>query len=88
MKWMLCALPALMLAGCGASAPRQVSVAVPVECRVLTPARPAMPTESLAPGVELDRFVASAMAEIEIREGYEVKLRAVVDACTAPIRPS
>jgi hypothetical protein len=46
-----------------------------------------MPTAALSPGVSLDRFAASATAEIELREGYEIELRAALDACTAPIAP-
>jgi hypothetical protein len=62
-----------------------VKVPVPVECRVEVPARPAMPTESLSPSVDLDRFSASALAEIELREGYEGELRAALDECAKPI---
>lgn len=62
-----------------------MKVPVPVECRVEVPARPAMPTESLSPSVDLDRFSASALAEIELREGYEGELRAALDECAKPI---
>ncbi|WP_325001199.1 hypothetical protein [Variovorax sp. PMC12] len=44
-----------------------------------------MPTEALAPGVDLDRFAAAAMAEIELREGYELELNAALAHCTAPM---
>jgi len=64
---------------------RMVKVPVPVECEVEVPARPAMPTEALSPGVDLDRFSASALAEIELREGYEGELRAALGACVRPI---
>lgn len=74
------------LAGCGVSPLQTVKVPVPVECRVQTPARPAMPTEALTPGVDLDRYVAASQAEIELREGYEGELRAALAQCTAPIR--
>lgn len=74
-----------LLIGCGTAAPQRISVPVPVECRVQTPARPAMPTDSLAPGVDLDRFIVSAIAEIEIREGYEIELRAALASCMEPI---
>lgn len=84
----LAAIASLALAACGTAGVTKIKVPIPVECRVQTPARPAMPTEALAPGVELDRFAASAMAEIEIREGYELELRAAVDSCTAPVAPS
>lgn len=61
---------------------RTVKVPVPVECRVEMPARPAMPTEAPIPGVDPDRFAASAMAEIELREG-EGELRAALGICAA-----
>jgi hypothetical protein len=72
------------LAACGMAPLQTVQVPVPVECRVVVPARPAMPTEALTPGVDLDRFSASALAEIGLREGYEGELRAALDTCTAP----
>jgi hypothetical protein len=65
---------------------RTVKVPVPVECEVEVPARPAMPTEALSPGVDLDRFSASALAEIELREGYEGELRAALAECVKPVR--
>jgi len=76
---------AAALAGCGAIAVRPVNVPVPLECRAETPARPAMPTENLVPGVDPDRFAAAAMAEIELREGYEGELRAALGACLKPL---
>ncbi|CAA2107076.1 hypothetical protein VVAX_04055 [Variovorax paradoxus] len=69
------------LAACGVAPIQAVKVPVPVECRVEVPARPAMPTEALSPGVDLDRFSASALAEIELREGYESELRAALAEC-------
>ena len=45
-----------------------------------------MPTESLSLGVDLDRFAASAMAEIELREGYEGELRVALEKCTVTVR--
>ena len=79
---------AACVAACGTAPLQTVKVPVPVECRVQTPARPAMPTEALAPGVDLDRFVAASQAEIELREGYEGELRAALEQCTAPLHPS
>ncbi len=70
-----------LLAACGVAPIQTVKVPVPVECRMEMPARPAMPTEALLPGVDLDRFSASALAEIELREGYEGELRAVLAGC-------
>jgi len=77
----LCAV----LAGCGVAPLQPVKTPIPIECRVQRPARPAMPTGALAPGVDLDRFAAAAMAEIELREGYELELNAALDACTSQI---
>ncbi|RYF80357.1 MAG: hypothetical protein EOO29_14170 [Comamonadaceae bacterium] len=79
-------LACVVLAGCPSTMPRTtvqtVSVPVPVECRVHEPARPALPTEALRSGqVSLDAFVAAAAAEIEAREGYELELRAALQAC-------
>lgn len=82
---------ALMLAGCGATAPRveiqRVNIAVPVECKEQAPQRPVMPTETLQPGADLDQFTQAAMAEIERREGYEWQLMAALAICTRPIKP-
>ncbi|MFL9670407.1 hypothetical protein WIX39_025975 [Variovorax sp. AB1(2024)] len=64
---------------------QSVKVPIPVECRVMRPGRPAMPTAALAPGVDLDRFAAAAMAEIELREGYELELNAALDVRTTEI---
>lgn len=85
---LLAALMALagLLAACGVAPIQTVKVPIPVECRVDMPARPAMPTEALSPGVDLDRFSASAMAEIELREGYEGELRAALAECAKPLR--
>ncbi|WP_234197153.1 hypothetical protein [Pseudacidovorax sp. NFM-22] len=75
-------LSAALLAGCVAGAPVRVNVPVPVECRAKEPERPAMPTESLRVGVDVDRWVAAAQAELLLREGYEAELVAALSACT------
>jgi hypothetical protein len=78
-----------LVSACGVAPVREVKVPVPVECRVEPPARPAMPTEALALGVDVDQFSASALAEIELREGYEGELRAALAECVAPVgRPA
>ena len=83
-------LALMLLAGC-ASGPRvelqRVNVPVPVECREPTPDRPVMPTEALLPGVHPFVLLQSALAEIDRREGYEVRLRAALEICTTPIKP-
>lgn len=75
-----------VMAGCNATLP-QTRVPVPVECREEIPERPVMPTEALPARVPLDTFVQAATAEIERREGYEVRMRAALVACTAPLGP-
>ncbi|MXN31059.1 hypothetical protein [Delftia sp. CH05] len=83
-------LGALALAGCG-SVPRvevqTVKVPVPVECREPIPDRPAMPTEALAEDADPFQLLRAALAEIDRREGYEIRLQAALMACTLPIRP-
>lgn len=64
---------------------QRVKVPVPVECREPVPDRPVMPTEALAPGVALFELVQAALAEIDRSEGYEVRLRAALLICTAPV---
>lgn len=82
--WAL-ATTAALLAGC-ATQVQQLKVPVPVECRAVVPTRPAMPTEALAPRVDLDRYVAASQAEIEVREGYEIELRAALSECTSALK--
>jgi hypothetical protein len=65
----------------------QVKVPVPVECRVAVPPRPAMPTEGFESRPSIDIFVQGALAELQIREGYEGQLRAGLEACTEPMGP-
>lgn len=87
MKMILIAA-ALVLAGC-ATTPgvATVKVPVPVECRETVPDRPIMPTEQFSEKPAIDQYQRAARAEIERREGYEVKLRTALEACTAPIQP-
>lgn len=77
-------LAALVLAGC-ATAPRveiqTVKVPVPVECREPIPDRPSMPTEALAEDVNPFDLLRASLAEIDRREGYEVKLVAALENC-------
>ncbi len=83
-------LGVLALAGCGA-VPRvdvqTVKVPVPVECREPVPDRPNMPTETLADDADPFELLRAALAEIDRREGYEVRLLAALISCTRPVRP-
>lgn len=78
----------LTLAGCGTTRYTRVHIPVPVECQEAVPDRPAMPTELLTPGATPWILLRSALAEIDRREAYEIKMRAALAACTAPIEPA
>ena len=69
------AIAALILAGCGTTQYTRVHIPVPVECQETVPDRPAMPTELLAPGATPWVLLRSALAEIDRREAYELKMR-------------
>ncbi len=79
----------LALGGC-ATAPlieiQIVKVPVPVECREPTPDRPSMPTEALAEDADPFELLRASLAEIDRREGYEIRLRAALESCVEPIR--
>lgn len=81
-------LSALVLGGC-ATAPRvevqTVKVPVPVACREATPDRPSMPTEALADDADPFDLLRASLAEIDRREGYEVKLVAALENCKRPL---
>lgn len=77
---------ALLLAGCAVTPQyTRVHVPVPVECKETVPERPAMPTEVLQPGVAPWVLLRAALSEIDRREAYELKMRAALVACTAPV---
>ena len=77
---------AALLAGCAAAPPStRVHIAVPVACQEQEPERPVMPTDALQPGAPPWLLQQSALAEIDRREAYEVKLVAALRACIAPI---
>lgn len=79
-------MAAVMVVGCAAPARVVTSVPVPVACQEQIPARPVMPTESLPEDASTHAFVVASQAEIERREGYELKLLAALQACIAPLR--
>lgn len=77
----------MLLTACG-SAPvlTEVKVPIAIQCQEAVPDRPAMPTEGFTAKPALDEYVRAARAELEIREGYETKLRTALEACTAPVK--
>ena len=79
-------LTVLALTGCNATM-TQVKVPIPIVCQETEPERPIMPTEVLMRGADIDRFTQAAQAEIERREGYEIKLRTALQNCIKPNEP-
>lgn len=76
----------LVLTGCAgrvAPEPRTVRVEVPVAvpCRAPEVSEPAWATAVLQKGDSLQTKVRALLAELEQRKGYEVQLRAAVQAC-------
>lgn len=60
-------------------------VEIPIECRIQAPQRPAMPTRNLTQADSLDTHVKTIQAEIDVREGYEIELKAALEACMSPV---
>lgn len=85
MKRSLVYVAVMGLCGCGTPQLHQVKVPIPIECRVDKPERPQMPTELLASDADIAAIVKAALAEIERREGYEIKLEAALATCTKPV---
>lgn len=85
----LAAVIVALLAGCAGMPPAvtTVKVAVPVQCKEAVPDRPVMPTEQFKAKPKVDEYVKASQAELERREGYEVKMRTALEACTAPLGP-
>lgn len=83
---MRAALLCLLLAGC-ASAPEviekpvEVKVPVPVPCKAPDIPVPAWPLAIVAPSASDFDFFKAALAEVELRKGYEARLRAALYAC-------
>lgn len=74
-----------LFTGCAARLPVTAGMPVPVECKEPVPERPIMPTETLLPGAAPFVVLRSALSEIDRRESYELRLRAALLACTAPL---
>lgn len=64
----------------------EVKVPVPVECRVDVPSRPAMPTEAFQVRPTVDDYTKASLAELKLREGYEIQLRTALQVCTEPLQ--
>lgn len=78
----------LALGGCATAARveiQTVKVPVPVACREPTPDRPSMPTEGLSEDADPFDLLRASLAEIDRREGYEVKLVVALENCKRPV---
>jgi hypothetical protein len=64
----------------------EVNVMVPVPCNEPMPERPAMPTEEMKVGLDVDVQGRYLRAEIDIREAYEIRLVTALENCRAPLR--
>ena len=71
---------AALLAGCQ-TAPRETVRYIPTACVTSVPARPDMPTERLSSADALDKIMQAALTEIDVREAYEVDMRAALAGC-------
>lgn len=79
-------LAASLMTGCSATGGAiTVKTAVGVECKAQKPERPVFATEALHQKTPVDVYVRAARAERLQRDGYEEKLVAALDECTAPI---
>lgn len=76
----------LLLAGC-ASAPQfiekpvEVKVPVPVPCKAPEISVPAWPLAAVTASASDFEFYKAALAELELRKGYEKRLLAALGAC-------
>ena len=84
MKTIYAVLPVLLLCACGTVPPKVVDheVLVTVPCKVTMPSKPVMPLTDTG-DVKDDIFVKTkkALAEIDLRKGYEAQLEAVAQSC-------
>lgn len=82
---LLVSLLVLSLSGCGLFQPRveirEVKVPVPVPCKIIEPEKPVMPFQESDPDENIFVKMKKALAEIELRQGYEVKLEAAIKEC-------
>lgn len=84
--------PALLslLAGCATPEPiivhKTVKVEVPIEvpCKITWPVKPQWPLDVIPEGSDVYAIGSAALAEIELRQGYEGELEAALKRCAEP----
>ena len=83
----VCGLSLTLLASCASTTPAtpvipaEVQVPITVRCKAPNVDRPVWPLQTSTGTEPLDVLVRNALAEIELRKGYEEKLEAAVEAC-------
>lgn len=83
----LCILP--LLAGCPSLPPKEIvvtkivprEVPYPVPCKIIPPQKPVFPVDGLKKEDDLFRKSSTALAELELRIGYEKELEAAIKGC-------
>jgi hypothetical protein len=84
MNKLILALPLVVLCGCAQLPPKIVdhNVMVPVPCKVTPPVKPVMPlSDTGSTSDDIFVKVKKALAEIDVRKGYEAELEAAVGSC-------
>lgn len=75
----------LSLSGCGLCPTKtitvKVEVPVPVPCKVASPTKPVYPLQESKKEEDIFNKTKKAIAEIELRKGYETELEAAVKSC-------
>lgn len=75
----------LLIAGCAILAPKieKVEVPIPVPCNIIPPSKPSMPFSEVDLTGNIFTDTKRALAEIQLRIGYEVQLEAAIKACNS-----
>jgi hypothetical protein len=77
----------LFLAGCATCKPdiviQKVEVPVSVPCVKQAVQKPSFPLQGTNPNEDIFVLTKRALAEIELRRGYEGELEAVIQGCTS-----
>lgn len=82
MKQYLVSTILLLLVGCGGNQSiREVPVPVIVPCVTSIPEEPTFPLQEANASEDLFTLVKKSLSEIELRKGYELKLKSALTAC-------
>lgn len=78
---------ALLLSGCfgtfgNKGTVEKISVPIPVPCNIIAPIKPVMPLDSIEKTeTDISIWTKAALAEIELRKGYELELETAITSC-------